>query len=257
MLICFANLLTYLELDNMSVGTISLSLSNRTEPIVGLEDVNRWLITIGAHVHQIEIPHEMIQLLDSSHSRALNEEECSKLIQQFTLDRVEWLAMIRRCGRDPVLPEGGYLSTSEVGVPPYPKVYDMMAMSHDQHIAAEQKFGRLHVNKSADTGVDELMALVAGGPWTWFFGFPDKSVGKLSMSRINFLDQAISLGWGVAYTGANPHGAFMNAKDGLVVASICGPELWSMCYEAPEHPLNDLLGNNPWVDFSSDVPRLL
>jgi hypothetical protein len=41
------------------------------------------------------------------------------------------------------------------------------------------------------------------------------------------------------------------------MASICGPKTWQMCYEVPNHPLQAMLGTNPWVDFSVEQPVLL
>jgi hypothetical protein len=143
--------------------------------------------------------------------RALNAEQCKGLIALFTTDRAAWLATIEQASREPVLPDGGHLSTCEVGMPPYPKVYDMRAMSEQDHVEAEKKFGCLHVNTADNVGVDEVMALVAGGPWTWFFAFPNQSVDKLSLSRITPAQGQENQGWSISYPGLTPHGAFMNA----------------------------------------------
>ena len=138
------------------------------------------------------------------------------------------------------------MTSGEATVPPYPKVYDLRAMRPQDRIDAREKFARLHVNSADDgTGVDEVMSLVAGGPWTWYFLLADNSVAELRMSRVG----STGPGWRLSYPGLTPHGGHFHAEDGLVVAYITGPSTWTMRYEAPGTAGASMLGKNPWIDF--------
>jgi hypothetical protein len=238
---------------------ITIEFSDQSPSRHGLKGVNEQLLMIGVCVGSLPISASVFPILEAAQTRATNPAEQQQLIETFTLSRAQLLESIRLAGRDPVEANGGCMSTAEVGVPPYPKVYDMQAMNEAAHNAAEQKFGRLHVNKSEHGGVDEYMALVSGGPWTWFFAFSNHNVAKLSLSAIPAPKASKSEieGWSISYPGLGPHGAFMDPERGLCIASICGPATWNMCYEAPGLALNPVLGTNPWVDFRSDKPRLM
>jgi hypothetical protein len=96
-------------------------------------------------------------------------------------------------------------------------------------------------------GVDEVMTLVAGGPWTWYFLIKDNVVVELQMSRVD----PAGRGWRLSYPGLTPHGGHFHAEDGLCVAYITGPEVWTMRYEAPGVADAQMLGKNPWIDFNA------
>ena len=137
---------------------------------------------------------------------------------------------------------------------PYPKVYDMKALSPEVMVFLQDKFGKLHVN-SADNGIgiDEVMTIVSGGPWTWFFVLPNNVVGKLTLGHVGLND----LGWRISYTGLVPHGGYLDAEYGLVVAFAHGPEKFVMRYEESTVKDAKWMGDNPWIDFSGETPKLL
>ncbi len=232
----------------------TLSFSDNRPQITELHKINNTLHTIGVHLSNVDIPQEAKTILGGTSQSKLNEEQQSKILKIFSLNRNDVLNQIHLAGRKPVVAEGGSLSTREVGVPPYPKIYDLISMTPQDHINAENKFGKLHVNSAEnDQGVDEVMTLISGGPWTWFFLLDDNVVVKLSMDRVSLNGP----GWRISYPGTVPHGAFMDAEDGICVAYITGPETWLMRYESPMIKGAKLLGTNPWIDFSSQQPILL
>lgn len=250
---------TFSKLNNeyegqLLVEDIKLSYSNGKPATMGLDNVNAVLYSIGVHVSTLSIPEEASPLLKTSQTRSLNPDEAAKLISIFSMDREDLLDQISKAGREPTIPQGGYLTTSEDGVPPYPKVYDMKAMTPETIFYLQEKFGKLHVN-SADsgTGIDEVMTIVSGGPWTWFFVLPDNVVGKLTLGHVNSDGQA----WRISYPGIVPHGGFLDAEYGLVVAYAHGPKNFVMRYEEPNVNGSELLGTNSWIDFSGKTPNLL
>jgi hypothetical protein len=179
--------------------------------------------------------------------RPLTLTEQSQLLEIFALSRQEIVALTRAAGREPVIAGGGSMRTGEVGVPPYPKIYDLRSMGPTDRFAARDKFARLHVNSTDDgVGVDEVMTLVAGGPWTWYFMLEDDVVVELHMSRVT----TTGPGWRLSYPGLTPHGGHFHAEDGLCVAYITGPEVWKMRYDAPGAAGSHMLGKNPWIDFT-------
>ena len=97
------------------------------------------------------------------------------------------------------------------------------------------------------------MTIVSGGPWTWFFLLPDDVVGKLTLGHVG-LDGP---GWRISYPGLGPHGGYLDAEYGLVVAYAHGPENFVMRYVEPSVMGAELLGTNPWIDLSGDTPKLL
>ncbi|MCF6293129.1 MAG: hypothetical protein L3J04_07030 [Robiginitomaculum sp.] len=212
------------------------------------------LRSIGVRVSALPLPEAAASLLDTSRSRALKPDEVAKLLSTFSLHRGELLAEISKAGREPEAHRGGYLSTSEIGVPPYPKVYDMKALTPEVMAYLQVKFGKLHVN-SADNGmgVDEIMSLVSGGPWTWFFLLPDDVIGKLTLGSVGLEGP----GWRISYPGLVPHGAYLESEYGLIVAHIHGPKNFVMRYEEPSVSGAKILGTNSWIDFSGKTPRLL
>lgn len=235
-------------------GHIALHYSDGTPPAVGLEAVNARLRTIGVRVSEVPIPAAAWPLLTASQDRALKTEETSALLGHFALGRKELVEEILRAGRTPEMPRGGHLQTSEPGVAPYPKVYDMKALDLPTTAFIQRKFGRLHVNSSdAGVGIDEVMTIVSGGPYTWFFVFPQDVVGTLRFGRVG--DRGLA--WRISYPGLVPHGGFFDAPDGLVVAHAHGPESFVMRYDDPSVDGAATLDDNPWIDFTAERPRLL
>lgn len=97
--------------------------------LLRVKNINDVLHSIGVRVSTLALPDEAAPLLKASQSRALTSDEADKLISIFSLDRGDLLNEIKKAGRKPATQNGGFLSTSEIGVPPYPKVYDMKALS--------------------------------------------------------------------------------------------------------------------------------
>ena len=233
---------------------IILSFSDGREDAKGLVDVNTVLRSVGVRVSTVELPENAKPILETSKTRALNEEEANNLIAIFYLDRDALLNQIEKAGRKAAVENGGSLTTGEDNMAPYPKVYDMKALSPEVTVFLQDKFGKLHVNSANDgMGIDEVMTIVSGGPWTWFFVLPDNVVGKLTLGHVK-ID---GLGWRISYPGLDPHGGFFDAKYGLVVAFAHGPKKFVMRYEDPGVKLNKWMGKNPWIDFSGDTPKLL
>ncbi len=224
------------------------------QPTVGIENINKILFSVGVRVSTVPIPEEAKPILEVSKTRTLTGEESEKLISLFSLHRGELLEQIRLAGRQPEAHRGGFLSISEIGVAPYPKVYDMKAISVEARKTVLEKFGKLHVNSSEDgMGIDEVMTVVAGGPWTWFFRLPDGEIVKLSIGRVETSDPA----WRLSYPGLGMHAGFLDAKDGLLVAFAHGPKHFVMRYDEPSVDGTEMLGTNPWIDFSGDIPKLV
>lgn len=233
---------------NLENGGAVLSFSDGRPSARRIEEINAVLRSVGVHLSRIPLPARAKPLLVASVTAPLTDVQQRELLAIFALSRQDVLEQIRIAGRKPVLPRGGRLATRESGVPPYPKVYDLKAMSASDRVWARDKFARLHVNATNDgVGVDEVMTLVAGGPWTWYFLLADGVVGELQMARV----APEGLGWRLSYPGLTPHGGHFHATDGLVVAYITGPEEWQMRYRAPGLPGSAMLGTNPWVDFSA------
>lgn len=225
-----------------------LRFSDGRPPAHRIEEINAVLGSVGVHLSRITLPESARPLLATSANAPLSAVQQRELLTTFALSREDVLEQIRLAGRQPVLPQGGSLVTRESGVPPYPKVYDLKAMSASDRVAARDKFARLHVNATDDgVGVDEVMTLVAGGPWTWYFLLAKDVVGELQMARIT---PGVT-GWRLSYPGLTPHGGHFQAEDGLVVAYITGPEEWQMRYRAPSVLGAAMLGKNPWIDFGA------
>lgn len=235
-------------------GSIALHYSDGSPPSVGLEAVNAQLRRIGVRVSEVPIPDAARPVLAASRKRALSAQESAAVLGHFKLDRMALVQEIVSAGRAPEMPRGGYLQTSEIGVAPYPKVYDMQALDAATTAFIQRKFGRLHVNSSdAGVGIDEVMTIVSGGPYTWFFVFPQDVVGKLRFGRVGERGPA----WRISYPGLVPHGGFFDAPDGLVVAYAHGPSSFVMRYEDPSVDGAATLNDNPWIDFTAPRPVLL
>lgn len=235
-------------------GLLKLEYSDGSPAAVGLEKVNATLRSVGVRVETLPLPKAALPILKASQTRPVTQEEANELISHFSLHRGDLLEQISKAGRKPEMHRGGYLSTSEVGVAPYPKVYDMKSMTPEVKSFLQEKFGKLHVNSSeSGVGIDEVMTIVSGGPWTWFFALPDNVVGKLTLGHVGLDGQA----WRIGYPGLGVHGGYLDSDYGLVVAYAHGPKNFVMRYEEPSVEGTELLGTNPWIDFSGKNPKLL
>ena len=240
--------------QTISNNRLTLSFSDGRNDVHGIKAVNQHLLQVGVRVSTLPLPEEAKPILVASSKRAVTSDESKKLLSYFSLHRGQLLNEITKAGRQPEAHRGGFLSTSEIGVAPYPKVYDMKAMTTEVKEYLQEKFGKLHVN-SADNGVgiDEVMTIVSGGSWTWFFVLPDDVVGKLTLAHVGINDHA----WRISYPGLVPHGGFLDADYGLVVAYAHGPEHFVMRYEEPSVQGTKMLNDNPWIDFAGKKPILL
>ncbi|SJZ56137.1 hypothetical protein SAMN02745126_01631 [Enhydrobacter aerosaccus] len=171
----------------------------------------------------------------------------------FALHRGQLLEEIAKAGRQPEAHRAGYLTTSEIGDAPYPKLFDMKAIPAGVLPVALSKYGKLHVNTSdSGVGLDELMTVVSGGPWIWFFRLPDNEIVKLSVGPVRVEGKAFR----ISYAGLVPHAAFLSAPYGLTIAYATGPKNFVMRYDDPSVAGADTLGTNPWIDFTGSVPEL-
>lgn len=238
----------------MTKAELTLSYIDGRPSTIGVEAVNEVLCAVGVHAGRTPVPDEARPILEASRTRALSEDEQAELISLFSLHRSDLLAHVQLAGRTPETPDGGHLNTSEHGVAPYPKVYDMRTMDDAAKHFVQARFGRLHVNTTDDgVGIDEVMTVVSGGPMTWFYRLPDGVVVKLSVPAVEAGDP----GWRISYPGKRPHGAFLDAEHGLIVAYAHGPKKFVMRYEDPSAEGTESLGTNPWIDFGGDAPRML
>lgn len=235
-------------------GTLKLAYSDGRAVTTGVDNVNAVLRAVGVRVSTLPLPEAALPILKTSQTRAVTQEEADELMSHFSLHRGQLLDEISKAGRKPEAHRGGYLSTSEEGVAPYPKVYDMKAMTPEVMAFLQEKFGKLHVNSAENgVGIDEVMTIVSGGPWTWFFSLPDNVVGKLTLGHVGLDGQA----WRISYPGLGPHGGFLDSEYGLVVAYAHGPKNFVMRYEEPSVEGAELLNTNPWIDLSGETPKLL
>ena len=235
-------------------GYLALHFSDGQTSVIGLDAVNSRLREIGVRVSEVPIPDASKPILQASRSRAVMSDEARALLRYFHLGRRELLDEIEAAGRKPEMHRGGWLQTAEQGIPPYPKVYDMMSLDSETTAFLQVKFGRLHVNSSdAGVGIDEVMTIVSGGPYTWFFVLGDGVVGKLRLGTVGEGGKA----WRISYPGLVPHGGFFDARHGLVIAHAHGPEQFVMRYEDPSVENAQTLNGNPWIDFQVHPPVLL
>ena len=253
-LTCLILAATSLADESSTERTITLSYTDGRAATTGLTDTNKVLKDVGVHVTEVPLPHAAQPLLKVSQERALTQEEAARLISHFSLHRGQLLDIVAAAGRTPEAHRGGYLATSEIGVAPYPKVYDMKALTPEVMEHLQEKFGKLHVNSAENgMGIDEVMTLVSGGPWTWFFLLPDDVIGKLTLGHVG-LD---GKGWRISYPGLGPHGGYLDPEHGLVVAHAHGPKNFVMRYEDPSVSGSKMLNSNSWIDFTGKAPTLL
>lgn len=231
---------------------VTLKFSNGREDVRGVDAVNAVLNPIGINVTTIDIPESAKPVLKASETRALTKEEHALLIKEFNLTQEQLLEQVKMAGRTPAVKGGGVL-TEETGFGPYPKVYDMKALDEKTHKAVLEKYGRMHVNSADDgTDVDEVMTVVNGGPFRWGFTLKDGSIVRFQVEKVSLNDKAVR----VSYFGLGMHAGIMDARQGLIVAFGHGPKEFTMRYDA-DVPHAELLGTNPWIDFSGDYPVVL
>ncbi|MGH1483339.1 MAG: hypothetical protein ACRBM6_32345 [Geminicoccales bacterium] len=237
-----------------TAGFLKLEYTDGRAAAVGVEEVNDVLRSVGVRVSTVPLPGKALPLLEVSHSRAITDDEAKQMISYFELSREDLLAEIKAAGREPTVENGGSMMTSEPGVAPYPKVYDMNAMDADTRVWVHRKFGPLHINHSNEgVGIDEVMTIVSGGPWVWFFELPGDVIGKLTLSYVGLDGEA----WRISYPGIRPHGGFLNPEFGLVVAYAHGPEEFTIHFDEENLAGSKLNGTNSWIDMSGDTPELL
>ena len=232
---------------------VKLQFSDGRANVAGVESVNAVLRPIGVRASTVAIPEQTKPILRASKTRQTNEAEQKQLIAAFSLNRASLLEQIRLAGRIPEMNRGGYLGTAEGDAAPYPKVYDMKAMTPDMQTWALNRYGRLHVNSSDNgSGIDEVMTVVSGGPFTWMFVLPDGVLARLTVQRIAENGPALRL----SYPGMGTHAGYMDPTDGLIVAFAHGPERFTIRFDEPTAPHAQMLNTNAWVDFTGPVPKL-
>lgn len=232
---------------------VKLQFSDGRSDVEGIHNVNHVLRSVGVRASTVAIPTEALPILEAAQSRPITEEEQLELINIFKLDRADLLEQVRLAGRVPEVHRGGYLATAEGGNPPYPKIYDMQAMTPEMRVWALNRYGRLHVNSSDNgSGIDEVMTVVTGGPFTWCYVLPDGVIARLTVEPVGIEGPAVRL----SYPGMGPHAGYMDPEKGLIVAYAHGPEKFVIRFEEPTAPYRELLNTNPWVDFSGDEPKL-
>lgn len=243
---------THTATERAAHDVVSLKFSDGRPDVKGLDAVNAILQDIGIHVTTVDIPDAAKPVLKASETRALTGEEHALLIREFNLSKEQLLEQVKLAGRTPAV-EGGGVLTEETGFGPYPKVYDMMALDDATHKAVLEKYGRMHVNSADDgTDVDEVMTAVSGGPFRWGYALKDGSIARFQIEKVKPGDKAVR----VSYFGLGMHAGIMDARQGVIVAFGHGPKEFTMRYEA-DVPYAELLGTNPWIDFSGDMPVVL
>ncbi|QEM82515.1 hypothetical protein [Halomonas binhaiensis] len=232
---------------------IALHFSDGKESVYGIEQANEALKKVHIHISAVEIPEAAYSILEESKVRPTTDAEQKELVSLFYLDRRQLLEEIRLSGREPQMYRGGYLEITQKGMPPYPKVYDMRAMSPEMKHHALTRFSKLHNNVADDgTAIDEVMTMVSGGPFTHFFTIDDVVV-RVDIAEIDTNGKAIRL----SYSGLNPHAALMSPEHGLIFAFAHGPKEFDMQFEDSSISHPELMDTNPWVDYSLEVPKLI
>ena len=99
--------------QNQAQDGIKLSFSDGRADVVGVDNINAILHSVGVRVNTVPLPEKATPILKTSKTRALNKEEADKLISIVYLDRRGLLEQIEKAGRIPEAHRGGFLSTSE------------------------------------------------------------------------------------------------------------------------------------------------
>lgn len=232
---------------------IQLQFSDGRPDVKGFESVNSILRLIGVRASLMDSPSGAKEIIEAYHTRTLDQKEKDQIKILFMPSKKVLLDEIRLAERTPTLEMGGNFSISEYGGAPYPKFSDMKTVDQKVRNEVVKKFSKLHFNTSNEgIGIDELMTVITGGPFTLFFVLPDQVVSKLTIMEIGVEDKAVRL----SYPGIRIHGGFMTAKTGLTIGYAHGPKNFAVRFEDSKINGSHLLGTNPWVDFSGETPKL-
>jgi hypothetical protein len=232
---------------------VKLQFSDGRPDVEGVDNVNAVLRSVGVRASTVSIPEAAKPILKASLANAISEEDQNRLLSIFSLDRAELLEQIHLAGRTPEVHRGGYLGTREGDTAPYPKVYDMKAMTPEMRTGTLNRYGRLHVNTADNgAGIDEVMTVVSGGAFTWMFVLPEGVLVRLTVYEISPEGPAVRL----SYPGIGMHAGYMDPLQGVIVAFAHGPESFTIRFAESSVAHADLLNTNAWVDFSGEVPQL-
>ncbi|CAO3628646.1 unnamed protein product [Cunninghamella echinulata] len=214
---------------NSSKDIVSLQFIDGWPIIVGINNINEVLKTIGVRLNTLAIPEEAKPIL------RISQTHQEQLLKQ-----------IKLAGRRPAV-ENGSVSIVDRETGSYLKYEEI-------HKKVLEKYDRLHVNSADDgTDVDEVMTVVSGGPFQWGFTLKTGEAVFLHVDQVGLDDQAVR----VSYYGKGMHAEILDSKQGLLVAFAHGPKEFTMLYNSPDIPYAKLLGANPWMDFSGDMPRVI
>lgn len=231
---------------------VTLQFSDGRGSVQGVEPANAVLQQVHVRVSLVPIPKEAERVLASADERSLKPSEKEKLLKVFELSRSQLLEQIRLAGRQPATPEGGSLQIRAENGGTYPNVSDLSTVTGAKRTAMHELLGPLHVNSAADgTGIDEVMTAVRGGPFTWFFVLPDGVVARLTSLPIKSGDPGVR----VSYSGLTPHAGFMPER-GVAIGNGHGPKTFVIRHSAQIPKFAEMLGSNPWIDFSGE-PRMM
>lgn len=233
-----------------------------------LEEVNKVLHTIGAHISEFDyFTPESIPLLKASEHRMLTNEEQQVLLDLYpvTLEEMRYHREVL-AGRPFDDPTQVHMVTEEVGQDPYPKVFLVNGKNQGTghyvggRVEAGFKFGPLHSNsipywdakqnKAVSISMDELSTILSGGPYQTYFQMNDGEVARLICGRVT----PGEVGWKLTYAGITPHGGFatndINSGDVTSIQHIAGPKAFYMTYYLSN--INSV--KNPWIDLTGPVP---
>ncbi|MCP1232025.1 hypothetical protein [Acetobacter indonesiensis] len=239
--------------SNQSYVIVSLRFPDERSDIVDLDEVNEVLRTIGVRVSTVDIPPNAKPILKKYETEALSDSDKSRLIELFNLTHEDLLEEVRLAGRTPTVAGGGVMTRDTTGNV-YPNVIDMRTVTQEDRKYFLDKYGRLHVNSANDgTGIDEVMTVVSGGPFRWAFTLKDGSVARFTIERISPNGKAVR----VSYPGLGMHAGIVDPEYGIMISFAHGPQEFVMRYDSPNTPHAELLGTNPWINYSSDMPKVL
>ncbi|UBX49288.1 hypothetical protein LDO51_00180 [Providencia alcalifaciens] len=231
---------------------VSIRYPDGRPDVVGIDKTNEILHTIGVHISTVDIPVAAIPLLKKSETEPLNDADKKTLISQFSMTREQLLDQIKLAGREPSVPDGGVMSR-DVDGEIYPNINDMKSADAEARKFILDKYGRLHVNSSEDgVAIDEVMTVLSGGPFRWGFTLKDGTVIRFQVNTINIHDKAVR----VSYSGMGMHAGIIDASNGLMLAYAHGPKEFVMRYKG-DVPYANLLGTNPWIDYTGTMPKVL
>jgi len=229
---------------------VTLSFSDGRAPLTDVAQVNEVLRQVHVRVSLVPTPTWVSARLERIKGNPLSKDESDQIMEDFALSRVDLLEQIRLAGRQPATLDGGILAITATNGGGYPNINDLGSLSKDTVSSVNRLVGPIHVNTADDgTGIDEVMTAIAGGPFNWFFVLPDGVVVKLTSSSIDAGDDAVR----VSYPGLTPHAGFM-PEHGVAIGYGHGPAAFTIRTTYEGIPHSEMLGSNPWIDFTADVP---